>query len=282
MKFRLWIGLLLTSFFLIGFAETAKPISVVETKHFDLPAIIKRGYIISAMYPRDLPPFVSWSHGKPFGLSVDLTDKFARILGVKVKYYTSAANFDNIVLAVSEHKADMSISMLTRSTHRAISVAFTTPYLSPDIWLLVSRLQFAGLTDKQIVAKVLMPNQYSYVTYPKSEFSHLLLEYVHHRAKFIVKTTQEKIDAIAEHKADMCIIDALSGGYWLGKNPSYLISVRPIKMPYIHDPLSIAVPYDAPILLSTLNVFVDTMRMNGYMDRLTEAYFSKAVTLGKK
>ncbi|MDF1758901.1 MAG: transporter substrate-binding domain-containing protein [Coxiellaceae bacterium] len=282
MKLRLWIGLLLTSFLITGFATTAKPVSVTKTKHLDLPAIIKRGYIISAMYPRDLPPFVSWSHGKPYGLSIDLTNKFAKILGVKVKYYTAAADFDKIVQAVHQHKADMSISMLTRSTHRAISIAFTAPYLSPDIWLLTSRLKFAGLTDQQIVAKVLQPNNYSYVTYPKSEFSHLMAEYVHHPAKFIVKTTQEKIDAIADNKADMTLIDALSGGYWLGKNPAYLITVRPIKMPYIHDPLSIGVPYGSPILLSALNVFVDTMRMNGYIDRLTQSYFSKAIKLGKK
>ncbi|MDF1655167.1 MAG: transporter substrate-binding domain-containing protein [Coxiellaceae bacterium] len=282
MKLRLWIGLLLTSFLMTGFATTAKPVSVTENKPVDLPAIIKRGYIISAMYPRDLPPFVSWSHGRPSGLAVDITNKFAKILGVKVKYYTSAKDFENIVLAVKQHKADMSISMLTRSTHRAISVAFTTPYLSPDIWMLVSRLQFAGLTDKQVIAKVMMPNSFSYVTYPKSEFSHLLMEYVHHPAKFIVKTTQEKIDAIAQHKADLCLIDALSGGYWLGKNSAYLINVRPIKMPYIHDPLSIAVPYGVPVLLGALNVFVDTMRMNGYIGRLTDSYFSKAVTLGKK
>ncbi len=282
MKLRLWIGLLLTTICMTGFAASAKPVSVPQYQHLDLPAIVKRGYIVSAMYPDDLPPFVSWVNGKPEGLSVDLTNQIAHILGVKVKYYTGSNKFDEIVTAVSQHKADMSISMITRSTHRAMQVAFTTPYLTPAIWLLVNRLKFAGLTDKQIIEKMTSKNNYSYVTYPESEFSRLMKEYVLHPAKYSVKTTQEKIDAIAQQHVDMTLIDALSGGYWLGKNPSYLITVRPIKLTGMRDPLSIIVPYGSPILLSTLNVFIATLRMNGGIEKLKQAYFAKAVTLGKK
>lgn len=250
--------------------------------YFDLPHILKRGTINVALYKGELPPFVTWQGNTPVGMAPDIALRFAKAIGVKVHFVPEHETFDDIVKEVNAHHVDIAISMLSRTTDRAVHVAFTTPYLTPGTWLLVDRLHFANMTDAAIIKQFSTKNSYTYVSYPNSAYTHKMTEMTKHGPNLVVRSTKDKVDAVATHKVNACMIDALNAGYWLGKHPELLVNIRPVKIPNSRDQLAMAVPYSSPILLSTANVFIDTMHLDGTMDQIVDQYFKGIVTLGKK
>lgn len=276
---------LLCCFSMSGLAHSAKPQTLdhsdATVAQYDLPKIIKHGEITVAIYKGNLKPYIYWHNQTPNGIAVELAQQFAHQLGIKVKFVPEVTSFDQIVADVNRHRVDMSISMLTRTTPRAVQVAFTHPYLTPHIWLLVDRLKFAGISDQKVIQQALNPNKLSYITYPESSYTYFLTMMTGHGPAFNVRGTQAKIEAVEDHKVNFCMIDQLSASYWLSRKPSYLVNVRPVEVTTVRDQLAIAVPYSSPILLSTANVFIDTIKLNGTMKRLLSKYTKGALRLGK-
>lgn len=283
---RTGLTALLCGLTLCGLANTAKPPSSKPAdaiiSQYDLPQIIKQGTISVAIYKGDLKPYIYWQHARPYGIAVELARLFAHELNLKLQFVVEHGTFDGVIKDVNQHRVDMSISMLTRTTPRAVEVAFTKPYLTPRIWLLVDRLKFAGVSDAEVIKQTLNPGKFTYVTYPQSSYTYYLTMMTGHGPALTVRGTNEKIRAVEDHKVNFCMIDELSASYWLSRHPSYLVNVRPVAVTTVRDQLAMAVPYSSPILLSTANVFIDTIKLNGTMARMLSKYTKGALKLGKK
>ena len=84
------------------------------------------------------PPFEMTDHdGRPSGVSVDLADTLGRFLGREVEIQNIP--FDGLIPSLQTRKIDLIISSMTATPERAKAIAFSDPYLTTGLCLLVGK-----------------------------------------------------------------------------------------------------------------------------------------------
>src|SRR5277367_5416429 len=84
------------------------------------------------------PPFETVDTNKqPTGVSVDLAKDLGQFLGRQVEIQNIP--FDGLIPSLQTHKIDLIISSMTATEERAKSIAFSDPYLTTGLCLLVGK-----------------------------------------------------------------------------------------------------------------------------------------------
>ena len=244
----------------------------------DIRAIKERGYIIVSMYYKDVIPFMFHDQdGNFIGHEVELAKKIAETLEVGYQFDRSPQTFNEIVDLVAEGKADMAISLLSRTLSRAQSVRFTKPYIILRPTLLISRLA-ASRYDLDPLHPVASMSEYtlniaekrgtSYVDKAKSLFP----------ASSIEEYTEweDAIDAVLDiqNPADVVIRDEIGIKNYISEFPEKSINLQmiPISDERYKDPLAIAVNKDSVHLQQWLNLYFEQNGTTGTADRLLALY----------
>src|SRR5262245_39891676 len=103
-----------------------------------------------------MPPFfMQDATGQLTGYDIALARDIAKHLGVKIIFNREATTVDDLIDQVATGQADIAISFLSRTLHRAMKVNFTEPYLQVKKTLLVNRLQIAQLDWENRVPQML-------------------------------------------------------------------------------------------------------------------------------
>lgn len=114
----------------------------------DIDAIVQRGELRVAIYSfPNLEPFVVMNGTQMTGYDVDLSQKIAQHLGVKLRI-DQASSCDEAVSFVASGQDDIAVSNLSITPDRALSVLFTVPYYSMPI-VLVAKNNFQ-IPDQQL------------------------------------------------------------------------------------------------------------------------------------
>ncbi|MEJ5229276.1 MAG: transporter substrate-binding domain-containing protein [Pseudothermotoga sp.] len=90
--------------------------------------IQKRGVLRIGQDEGYMPLYGTNEKGERVGLEIELINKMAEILGVKVEFVI--VNWDGIIPALLSGKFDMIFSGMTITPERALKVNFSTPYLT--------------------------------------------------------------------------------------------------------------------------------------------------------
>lgn len=244
----------------------------------DIRAIKERGYIIVAMYYKDVKPFMFHDDkGNFIGHEVELAKHIAETLGVECRFDRSPQTFNGIVELVADGKADMAISLLSRTLTRAQLVRFTKPYIILRPTLLISRLAASryeldpedpinSLSDFEI--HIAEKRGTSYVgkaatLFPGSDVA----EY---------DEWEEAIDAVLDNSnpAEVVIRDEIGINNYISEFPDKSIELQMIALEddRYQDPLAIAVNRDAVNLQAWLNLYFDQFGVTGNADNLLAPY----------
>ena len=224
----------------------------------DIEEIISRGELRVAITAVDQPPFYFIDKtGKLVGYDIDLANRMADELGVKLVISREAPVFNDLINLVSSGKVDLAISKLSRTLSRAKSVKFSTPYMTFKQGLLFNRLQLAKVTSEGEVNKYVrnytgtmgVIAKSSYANYAKSNFpSAKIKEY---------PTWEAAVEALTSGEVISVYRDELEIKKVLSSIPQSSLTLKPIYFTDLTDPIAVAVKSENSQLLYWVNIFLE-------------------------
>jgi ABC-type amino acid transport substrate-binding protein len=221
--------------------------------------ILERGYIIFGMTDSDQKPFFYHDEksGRLIGVDVEIAYEIANRMGVRVVFNREAGTFDDVVHKVVRNEVDIGLSKLSRTIKRAAMVRFTRPYVVFRQALLFNRLELAKVSSeenlplfiKRFTGAMGVLKNSSYVGYAAINFPNASVK--------AYSTWGECVDAL--FAGDVLVIYRDEGEILVVSEmlENAAILVKPVFISDKHDPISMAVPYDAPLLEEWLNTFLE-------------------------
>ena len=222
------------------------------------PAALRVGMDLS------YPPFETIGpDGKPAGISVEIAQALAAELGRPLQIENIP--FTGLIPALKTGKIDVIISSMTATEERAKAVAFSDPYLTTGLALLVPASSGAsGLADLDLPGKTIVVRQ--------GTTGEVFARTNVRQAKIL---TLEKENAcvleVTQGKADGFIYDQMSVFQNARRQSG---KVRALLAPLQKESWAVALrPSDAE-LLKQVNAFLARFRTDGGFDRLADKYLA--------
>ena len=222
------------------------------------PAALRVGVDLS------YPPFETIGpDGKPSGISVEIAQALAAELGRPLQIENIP--FTGLIPALKTGKIDLIISSMTATEERAKAVAFSEPYLTTGLALLVPASSGAsGLADLDLPGKTIVVRQGT----TGEVFARANIR----QAKIL---TLEKENAcvleVTQGKADGFIYDQMSVFQNARRQAG---KVRALLAPLQKESWAIALRPGDPELLKQVNAFLARFRTDGGFDRLADKYLA--------
>lgn len=222
------------------------------------PAALRVGMDLS------YPPFETIGpDGKPAGISVEIAQALAANLGRPLQIENIP--FTGLIPALKTGKIDLIISSMTATEERAKAVAFSDPYLTTGLALLVPASSGAsGLADLDLPGKTIVVRQGT----TGEVFARTNIR----QAKIL---TLEKENAcvleVTQGKADGFIYDQMSVFQNARRQSG---KVRALLAPLQNESWAIALRPGDPELLKQVNAFLARFRTDGGFDRLADKYLA--------
>lgn len=223
-----------------------------------LEEITKRGELRIACQTQGAPFSFVDKNGERTGSSVELCKLIAKEMGVKVKFLNY--DWDGLIPALLSKKADMLAADMTPTLKRATKIAFADPYMYTGSVVFVKN-------DSPI--KTIEDAKKSGIT-----IAVLLGSTGENDAKKAFPDAELKtykgggpllINAVLAGHADIGVND---GSAVTGQSASFPPnSIRILEGQLSRSPLSFAVRYDSPDLLSWLNLFFLHTKLDGRLDQ---------------
>lgn len=214
------------------------------------------------------PPFETIGpDGQPAGISVDLARALSTDLGRPL--VIENIPFTGLIPALKSGKVDLILSSMTATPERAKAVAFSDPYLTTGLALLVpaattaTSLEDLDRPDKTIVVRQGTTGE----VFARSNV---------HQAKIL---TLEKENAcvleVAQGKADAFIYDQMSVFQNARRQPG---KVRALLAPLQQESWAVALRPDDNELRTQVNTFLGKFRAGGGFNDLADKYLAEEKT----
>lgn len=227
----------------------------------DIQKIKDRGSLQVAMYSKDVIPYLmADSMGQLSGNDVDLARNLASALQVDISIDRSAKTFNELVDLVASGKADIGLSLISRTLGRAEKVRFSRPYVIVRPVLVLNRLTAsrAGFDGNNPLKEMALfrgqlaePKGNSYIDFAKAAFP---------KAKVLeLATWDEVFNAVVEGKAMATLRDEIGVKNYLMKYPERSVQLKTIPIIELAhaDGLGIAVNSNSTHLLSWINLYLE-------------------------
>ena len=249
------------SFFLSFFLLLITSPSLYAQEADDIEGILKRGELRVVVTAVDQPPFYYVDKkGNLAGYDIDLATKMADELGVKLVISRDAPAFNDLVTQVASGKADLAVSKLSKTLTRAKTVKFSTPYMVFKQGLLFNRLQLAKVASESEVNNFVrnykgtigvIANS-SYANYAKTNFPHATIK------EF--KTWDDAVQALINGEVLSVYRDELEIKKVLSSIPQSSLTLKPVYLKDLTDPIAIAVNRENSQLLYWVNFFLESQK----------------------
>jgi polar amino acid transport system substrate-binding protein len=229
--------------------------------------IVKRGELIVGM-TGDMPPLnmTTWEN-KVIGLDVDLANRIAGALGVKLR--VDVMSFSELIPALQAGKVDMVISGMTITPARNAKVAFAGPYFESGKALLTKLDTLAKATDPAEINS----DRHTFVTLNGST-SQYFVEEVLPEANLVTTTDYEKaVQMVLEDKAQAMVADYPVCLVALLQNPDAGLVSLVTSITY--EPLGIALPPNDPHLLNLVQNMIVSLEDSGKLEQMTRRWFDQ-------
>lgn len=222
-----------------------------------LSGILASGVLRVAVSP-DRPPLVLKNRsGATVGFDVDIVQALATAMGLELRLVE--VPFAELIQSVESGRADLAISALTMTPERNARVAFAGPYFVSGMSVL-SRSR--AITDVENPAALdLVERRYAAVA---GSTSAKFIGDVLPRAQLInVADYDSGIRMVIDGKADALFADHLVCSAAVWRHPQAGLSA--LATPFTVEPLGIAVPPDAPLLLNLVQNYLTTLDHAGLL-----------------
>ncbi len=253
--------------------EAKKPVEVKSDLPPDIQRIKDRGKLIVALVNDTVAPFFYEENGKLTGLDPSLARDIAEQMGVEVEFNRSSDTWDGTVELVENGEADVVISLVSNSLSRSTRVAFSDPYVTLNDGLLINRLKLAKFEDaEEDILKMLTTQDYKMgVITGRSHVEVAAADYPN--AEIVIYDSFDDVIA-AVTKGDVLafLSDEIDVRIWAEENPEGSLNILSFLRKDKHDTIAFVVNWRDTHLLSWLNLYLDTIRLNGKMDELIGKY----------
>ena len=242
----------------------------------DITAIQKRGVLKVAFYQYGVPPFfMRDASGVWYGIEVDLAQKIASQLGVKL-LIVATPTFDGIINLVARDEVDMGMGLVGITPSRALRVSFTNPYYRFHPHLLVNRVLAAkegwstwnildGMKHTHTVLKIGTLGYSGNIetvqeTFPSAE----IVPYA--------DITDAMHDVIKEKLFAAVGDSPLQVQAFLHDHPDAVLQLSDVEIPERTDLIAIAVSWKSLHLREWLNNYFSYLQANNAQDQLLQQY----------
>ncbi len=239
----------------------------------DIQRIVNRGKIIVALVNDTVAPFFYEENGELVGLDPALARDIAEQMGVDIEFNRSSCTWDGTVALVENGEADVAISLVSNSLSRSKKVAFSDPYVTLNDGLLINRLKLAKFDGaEEDILKAL--TTYKYKIGVIKERSHVEVAAADYpNAELVIYDTfEEVIDAVTKGDILAFLSDEIDVRIWAEDNPEGSLNILSFLRKDKHDTIAFVVNWRDTHLLSWLNLYLDTIKLNGKRDELLGKY----------
>lgn len=208
------------------------------------------------------PPFeMTDPAGRPTGVSVRLAEALAKDLGREL--VIENITFDGLIPALKTGKIDCIISSLTATPERARSIAFSEPYLTTGLALLVAvKSPVASAADLDVQGRT--------VAVKKGTTAHQYAAANLRQARLLVLDKESAaVMEVAQGKADAFIYDSLS---IYRSHMRHRDTTRPLLRPFREEPWAIGLRRGDDALRVKVNEFLERFRADGGFERLGDEF----------
>ena len=210
------------------------------------------------------PPFETIdTAGKPFGVSVDLAEALGHSLGRPLRIENIP--FTGLIPSLKTGKIDCIISSMTDTPERRTSIAFSDPYLTIGLALLVGKNSLIqSIADLDQPGKTLAVRQGT---------TGEVWARGHIRAARILALEKESaaVMEVTQGKADGFLYDQMSVWKNAQEQPS---STRALLAPIQKENWAIGLRLDSQELREKINAFLQMFRASGGFEKLGDKYLS--------
>jgi len=230
-----------------------------------LDEIQKRGTLRVGMEPGYMPFELTNQKGEIIGFDVDMAQRMAKAMGVKLELVSTA--WDGIIPALLTKKFDIIMSGMTLTQQRNLSINFATPYI------LIGQ---SVLLNKKFEGEV---NSYADLNDPKYTVASKLgttgeqaTKRMLPNAKYIsYETEQEGVIEVVNGKIDAFIYDMpFNAIAYAQKGQGKIVH---LDEPFTKEPLAWAIRKGDVDFLNWLNNFMAQIRYDGVYDKIYQKWF---------
>ncbi|WP_296947998.1 ABC transporter substrate-binding protein [uncultured Massilia sp.] len=219
----------------------------------DIARIVNRGEVVVAMVADDNPPFFSVKDGVLVGTDVDMAQRVARELGVRVRFDRSPASFDAVAEAVAAGRADLGISRLARTLRRGQYVHFSNTYMRLGHALLINRVRFAALAGDRPLQEVIRNFDGKLGVIANSSWEEFGRRNFPKAQLVRFKSWPEVVAAARSGAVVAAYRDELEVQQIVRNDPGLALSLRTVTFEDLESPLAMMVGIGDPTLLSFVN-----------------------------
>ncbi len=253
-------GLLASGLGWSGWSRAQAP--MVQLAHGDLVAadvgaILQRGELVVAMAGRDDPPFFYMKDQRLVGSDVRMAAQLAEELRVTLRIDRSVRTFNGVVGTVARGEADLGISKLSHTLSRALSVHFSSPYLSLNHALLLNRIELARLMRDRSMAAVIRNFTGSLGVIAESSFADFAPRNFPKARIVTFPSWSAVIDAVRRGEITGAYRDEFEVRRALQSDPGLVLTLRTVVLKDLIDAIAVAVGVRNSTLLAFVNKFID-------------------------
>ncbi|MEJ2671416.1 MAG: ABC transporter substrate-binding protein [Deltaproteobacteria bacterium] len=234
----------------------------------DIQRILQNQKIVVAMVAADnFPRLATGTNERPQEFEARLARNIAQAFGVKAEFVRTSPTFDGVIRQVADKQADLGISLLTITPHRAKMVYFSTPYLTMHLALLVNRRQ--RLLEQEKFPHQDIRNTTACIGVVRGSSNVLLAQKNFRRATLKeYDSFAAELAAVQKGKCFALLDDDIIIKRFLKENPSAAVNLEIDVLQDLPDFVGIAVRPDSPHLLAWINVFLMTQGIHFTSDEL--------------
>jgi len=215
------------------------------------------GYIVIAMLGTDNAPFFSTKDGQLEGIYVTLAKSIAAAMGVQPRFDRSAKSTDDVIEMVRTGKADIGLSKLSRTNVRSRIVAFSNPYVTLRHALLFNRLSLAEKMQRTKIGDYVREFQGNLGVIEKSAYETFAKIYFPKAKVISLKNWDAAINATLDGTIDAAYRDEFAVRAVSLDRPEAATLLRSITISDAQSAISVAVPWNKPMLLAIVNQVID-------------------------
>jgi len=206
----------------------------------------------------DLPPLsMKDKQGRIIGLEIDLVEALGAAMGLEVVLVEM--QFAELLPTLERGGVDLVISGLTITPERNARVAFAGPYFISGTSLLARSEAIANVASPD---ELNAPNR-TYVAMAGTTSETFVLEMLPRAKLILTQDNQTGAQLVISGKADALIADLHVCNFAMWRNPD--ADLHTMRTPFTIDPLGIALPADAPLLLNLVDNYLTTLENTGLL-----------------
>jgi len=209
--------------------------------------------------------------GHPAGVSVDLARDLGNFLGRQVEIENIP--FDGLIPSLQTHKIDLIISSMTSTAERSKSIAFSDPYLTTGLCLLVGKSSpIQSMADADQPGRVLVVK--------KGTTGHVYAADKVKQAKVLVLDSEATcVLEVVQGKADAFIYDQISTYENWRRNAE---TTQALLQPFQKESWAVGLRQDDTELREQVNHFLQDYKTHGGFEKLGDRYLAEQKAAFKK